>query len=446
MKKNDKVIGTCLNYTHDGHGVVKIDGFPLFVKGMMKGESGDIVATLVKKNFGFGRLLNLHVSSKERVDPPCPIAKQCGGCQLQHMSYTEQLTYKKQKVQNVIDRIAQLDVSVHDVLGMKNYDNYRNKGQIPVGCNCDGVVTGFYRINSNDIIDTDTCMIQSKRINEVLQVMRSLLKNYGNANVFRHSLIKHAFATDEVMVVWIVRKADFEHKNTMKDDLLKVVPSIKSLIVNVNTRNDNVILGNREEVLYGSRFITDKIHHLKFHISSKSFYQVNPIQTEVLYGKALEYCALTGNETVIDLYCGVGTISMFLAKQAKKVIGIEIIPQAIEDAKENAKLNGLKNIDFVCSDAAAYAKKLSDEKMHPDVVVVDPPRKGCDVETLDSIVNMNPQRIVYVSCDPATLARDLKILGASGYETMEVQPTDMFPYTFHVECVVLLSRKKSHFR
>ena len=431
MKKNEHVFGVCSGYTSDGHGVVKIDGFPLFVKGMMDKESGELVVTLVKKSYGFARLLKLDKVNEERVNPACPIAKQCGGCQLQHMSYKEQLAFKKQKVQDVIERIAKLNVQVEDVLGMAQPDHYRNKGQIPVGVVKGQVVTGFYRINSNTIIDTDSCGIQSEKINAVLQTMRSLFKKYGNAGVFRHLLIKHAFVTGEVMVVWIVRQKKFAHREEMVQELVQTIPEIKSVVL------------NQEEVLYGESFITDEINGLKFHISAKSFYQVNPVQTKVLYGKALEFCNLKGNETVIDLYCGVGTISMFLAQKAGKVIGIEIVEQAVRDARENAALNGLDNVKFVCSDAAAYAKKMSEQGGRADVVVVDPPRKGCDQVTLGSIVQMAPERLVYVSCDPATLARDLRILEGKGYRVEVVQPVDMFPWTHHVETVVLLSKLKT---
>ncbi|MGX8834098.1 23S rRNA (uracil(1939)-C(5))-methyltransferase RlmD [Amedibacillus sp. YH-ame6] len=442
MKKNDKIIAECSGYTHDGNGVVKVDGFPLFVKGMCKGETGEIIVTMVKKTYGFGKLWRILKKSEERVTPLCPIAKQCGGCQLQHMSYKEQLQYKKQKVQDVITRIAKVDTVVNDVLGMKHYSNYRNKGQVPVGCVDNKVLTGFYRINSNTIVDTDTCMIQSERINEVLKEMRTLLSKYQNAKYFRHLLIKDGFATGEVMVVWIVRAKDFPHQKEMCKDLCDALPYIKSVVLNLNTREDNVILGERETLLFGEPTITDKIHDLKFHISSKSFYQVNPKQTEVLYGKALEFCDLKGDETIIDLYCGVGTISMFLAQKAKKVIGVEIVEAAIRDAKKNADLNNLKNIDFVCSDASTYADILQKQGLQPNVVVVDPPRKGCDKATLSSIVKMNPAKIIYVSCDPATLARDLKYLHAQNYCIDIIQPVDMFPFSFHVESIVKLVRQK----
>ena len=441
LKKNDHIQAQCIGYTNDGHGVVKIDGFPLFVKGMLEKEEGELVVTLMKKSYGYARLLKLMKQSEHRVEPICPVAKTCGGCQLQHMSYAESLRFKKQKVQDVITRIAKLPLQVEDVLGMEHYTHYRNKGQIPVGMKQDEVVTGFYRINSHDIIDINSCSIQSERINEVLQVMKRLLKKYHNADVFRHILIKDGFHTKEVMVVWIVRKMKFAHRQEMMEELVKTLPYIKSVVVNVNTRDDNVILGEKEEVIYGNGYITDRLQDFHFRISSKSFYQVNPVQTEVLYGKALEFCQLTGNETVLDLYCGVGTISLFLAKQAKHVVGIEIVEQAVKNASENAQANGIHNISFVCSDAASYAAKLSKEGVRPDVIVVDPPRKGCDQVTIDSIVQMGPQRVVYVSCDPATLARDLHKFHEKGYHCVKVQPVDMFPFSHHVENVVLMERR-----
>lgn len=441
MKKNDKVNGICCGYTKEGLGVVKIDGFPLFVKGILENEEAELVVTLVKKTYGFAKVLQILSSSSQRVEPSCPVAKLCGGCQLQHMSYKEQLRFKKQKVQDVIDRIAKIDLQVEDVLGMQEPWKYRNKCQMPVGIEQDDVVTGFYRIHSNTIVDTNTCAIQSERINEVLTHMKPLLKAYQAAGFFRHLLIKHAFMTGEVMLVWIVRQYPFDHMEEMAQRITKELPYIKSIIINVNTRTDNVILGDQEYTLYGASYITDSIHDLSFHISSKSFYQVNPIQTSVLYGKALEYALLSGKETVIDLYCGVGTISMFLAQKAKHVIGIEIVPQAVKDAKENAAINGITNIEFICSDAATYANQLSEKNIQPDVIVVDPPRKGLDTITICSIVKMQPKRIVYVSCDPATMARDLHSMKEMGYQPTRIQPVDMFAQSNGVENVCLIEQQ-----
>ena len=441
LKKNDRINATCLNYTNEGMGVVKVDGYPLFVNNIMKDEEANLVVTKVNKNFGFAKVLDFNKTSNMRVEPICPLAKTCGGCQIQHMAYEEQLSFKKQKVQDVMDRIAKIDIKVNDVLGMNDPYQYRNKGQIPVGIQNDECILGFYRIHSNTIIPMDYCHVQSNMINKVMNVMKDLLNQYQNARYFRHILIKHAFTSNEVMVVLIVNKQQFEHQDALVKALIEKVPEIKTVILNLNQRNDNVILGEKEWVLYGDGKILEQIDDLKFKISSKSFFQVNPLQTKVLYGKALEYAQLTGNELVVDLYCGVGSISLFLARSAKKVIGVEIVEAAIEDAKENAKLNNIHNCEFVCSDAANYASFLSQNQLKPDVIVIDPPRKGCDQITIDSIVAMNPERVVYVSCDPATLARDLNIFESKGYKTIKVQPVDMFPHSAHVETVCLLERK-----
>lgn len=438
MKKNDKLIAVCSSYTYDGHGVVKVDGFPLFVKGLLLGEEAEIVVTMVKKSYGYGKYLRLLKSSEARVEPVCPIAKQCGGCQLQHMSSDHQAFFKKQQIEEVMHRIAHVDIPIEDVLSMEYPYSYRNKAQIPVGLSKGQVMTGFYRINSNEIIDMQHCYIQSERINEVLVCMRSLLCQYQNASIFRHLLIKHAYTTDELMLVWITRQKEVPHQKEMVDTLLTQFPNLKSILINVNQRKDNVILGDEEILVYGKRYITDQLHGLRFHISMKSFYQVNPIQTEVLYGKALEFAQLSGQEEVLDLYCGVGTISMFLAQKAAHVTGIEIVEQAIEDAKRNADLNEITNIDFICMDAASYAQQVSREEKRVDVIVVDPPRKGCDEQTLRSMANMRPKRIVYVSCKASTLARDLQILRRYGYETKKLQPVDMFAQTYGIETVALL--------
>lgn len=439
MKKNDKITATCVSYTFEGLGVVKVDNYPLFVKDLLVGEKALIVVTKCLKNYGFGKVLEIIEPSKERVVPKCSLYKQCGGCQISHLSADAQKAFKKERVQDCITRLAKLDIQVEDVLTMSNPWNYRNKGQIPVGLKDEQVVCGFYRIHSNDIIDMNECHIQHPLINEVMQLCKKLLSKYNCAQYFRHLLIKVGFNTKQVMVVMIVNQKEFKNRDEFVSELSQH-ENIKSIILNLNQRNDNVILGDEEMTLFGSDTIEDILNGLRFKISSKSFYQVNPIQTVNLYGKAVEYAQLTGNETVLDLYCGIGTITMFLAQKAKYVIGIEIVPQAIENAKENAKLNNITNVEFECSDAASYAEKLAESGLKLDVISVDPPRKGCDEITKQSIIKMQPERIVYVSCDPSTLARDLRYFEDNGYKTKIVQPVDMFPNSFHVETVALLSK------
>lgn len=440
MKKNDKFIGKCENYTFEGLGVVKHENMPVFVKNMIQDETGEIVITKVLKNYAFGRCLRLIETSSARVEPKCSLYKQCGGCQLQHMSSDAQKVFKRQRVQDCMTRIAKLDIEVKDVLTMDDPYYYRNKGQVPVGVKDGQVLTGFYRIHSNDIIDMNECYIQHESINRTVQKIKMLIQNYQNGEYFRHLLIKVGFITQQIMVVFIARDENIPHFNEMIQTLAED-EHIKSIILNINKRNDNVILGEKEVLMYGNKTIQDKLHDLTFNISSKSFYQVNPIQTLVLYDTAVDYAQLTGNELVLDLYCGIGTISQFMAQKAKKVIGIEIVEDAIKDAKINAQMNDIQNIEFVCSDAGEFAQKLAKENLKPDVVCVDPPRKGCDQKTLDSILVMDPKRIVYVSCDPSTLARDLNYLSQNNYTVKKVQPVDMFPHSFHVETVCLMSKK-----
>lgn len=441
MKKNELWTGRCENYTHDGMGVIKKDGFPYFVKGLLKGEKALIRTIKLKKTYGFGKLEELLDESPARAIPPCPLAGRCGGCQLQHMSYPEQLAFKRQKVQDVITRIAKLDLEVLPVIGMETPYFYRNKAQVPVGIVKGQTVSGFYRINSNDIVDMEECCIQSHLINKVYGTIRAhLQEDQQLAEQLRHVLIKHAFSRDEIMVVLITREMKSAGCKHLAETLMAAHPQIKGIVQNINQRKDNVILGEKEILLAGRPYIEDEIDGLTFRISSKSFYQVNPIQTRVLYEQALACCELSGNEQVLDLYCGVGTISMFLARHAAKVTGIEIVPDAIRNAKENAARNAFDNLEFICSDAAAYADRLAAEGNKPDVICVDPPRKGCAKSVLEDIARMAPQRIVYVSCDPGTLARDLRILDELGYETVSVQPVDMFPQTSGVETVCLLSK------
>ena len=441
MRKNEKFIAKCENYTFEGLGVVKYENKPVFVKNMLEGESGEIIVTKVLKNYAFGKCLRLIEISHERVEPLCPVYKQCGGCQIAHMSQDAQRTFKRQRVQDCINRIGKLDTEVSDVLSMDSPYHYRNKGQIPVGVKNDRVICGFYRIHSNDIIEMNECLIQHDAINEMVKMIKELLQKYQNGEYFRHLLIKVGFYTKQVMVVLIVRDEHIPNLDQMVNEISRH-ENVKSIILNLNQRKDNVILGEKEILLYGSSTIRDQLHDLKFNISSKSFYQVNPIQTLRLYDKAVEFAELSGRETVLDLYCGIGTISLFMARKAKHVIGIEIIEDAIEDAKENAVLNHIQNAEFICSDAGTFAQKLAEKNMKVDVICVDPPRKGCDEKTLNSILKMDPKRIVYVSCDPSTLARDLYFLSHHDYEVKKIQPVDMFPNSFHVETVVMLSHKK----
>ncbi len=441
MKKNDKMNLTCTSYTYEGMGVAKCDGFPVFIKDMLVGETGEIVITKVLKNYAYGRCLKLIQSSEERAEPKCSIYKQCGGCQLQHMSFQEQKRFKRQRVQDCFSRIAKSDIQAEDVLSMEDGWHYRNKGQVPVGVQNGQVVCGFYRIHSNEIIDMNECLIQHESINQIVAKMKQLISHYQIGEYFRHLLVKVGFATQQIMVVLIVRDKNIPHLKEVVEKLAED-KNVKSIILNLNQRNDNVILGEEETLLYGQSTIEDELSGLRFALSSKSFYQVNPLQTKVLYEKALEFADIGKEDVVLDLYCGIGTISLFMARHAKKVIGIEIVPEAIEDAKKNAQLNGFDNIEFICSDAGAYAVQLAKENRQLDVVCVDPPRKGCDEATLSSILKMSPKRIVYVSCDPSTCARDCKYLEENGYQIQKVQPVDMFPNSFHVETVCLMSRKE----
>lgn len=439
MKKNDILTGNCVDYTHEGLGIVKANDFTFFIKNVLVNEEIEFVITKLNKSYGYGKCTNIISPSKERVEPFCPYYGKCGGCQIQHMSYQEQLRFKTSLVQNNMNKIGGLDIEVQPTLASVNTCSYRNKAQFPVCIDEKGIEIGFYRIHSNEIIDMNQCMIQSDTINSIMNTTRKLLIDGNYTNDFRHLLIKHAFYTNEVMVVFVTKKKKVTGLNKLVRQLVALHSEIKSVIQNVNKRNDNVILADEEQLLYGKETIMDSLDDLKFIIASRSFYQVNPAQTKVLYETALKFAEIDHNDTVIDLYCGVGTISLFLAKQAKKVIGIEIVDAAIENAKENAKLNNIDNVEFVCSDASTYAQDLVKQNMQVDVVVVDPPRKGCDEIALDSICLMNPKKIVYVSCNPATLARDLKHLETKGYKTTIVQPCDMFPSSFHVENVALLT-------
>ncbi|GAA0328681.1 23S rRNA (uracil(1939)-C(5))-methyltransferase RlmD [Bacillus carboniphilus] len=452
VEKNEYIDVTFEDLTHDGAGVAKVEGYPLFVPQALPGEKAKIKVTKVQKGYGFGRIIDIYEESPDRVAPPCPVYHQCGGCSLQHLSYEGQLKAKEKHVRDVMTRIGKLpDVPVHPVLGMKDPWKYRNKAQVPVGMREGGLIAGFYQKRSHDIINMDRCIIQKEKNDEVIQAVKEICDQYGiqaydekkHKGTLRHIMARIGQATEEVMVVLVTMTKDLPNRKQIVQEIIDKVPGVKSIVQNVNSKRTNVILGEETRVLWGRDVIYDNIGDIKFAISAKSFYQVNPEQTEVLYGKALEYAGLSGEETVIDAYCGIGTISLFLAQKAKKVYGVEIVPEAIEDAKANAELNSLQDkVEFAVGKAEEVIPEWYDNGVRADVLVVDPPRKGCDASLLETIIKMKPKKVVYVSCDPATLARDLRILEDGGYHTLEVQPVDMFPQTGHVECVSQLVLKE----
>lgn len=447
VKKNDRLTVYIEDLTHDGAGVAKVDGYPLFVAGALPGETTEIHVLKTLKNYGFAKLLNVVEASPDRVMAPCPVFDQCGGCQLQHFSYEGQLKFKENTVRQVMTRIGKLpDVPVHPVKGMANPWRYRNKSQIPFAEEAGIVKAGFYKIRSHNIADTDACMIQSEEADNLMMNLKRELQGLGiraydevgHRGMLRHVIVRKGRASGEVMVVLVTLKKKFPQKEAAIELIRKVIPHVTSIVQNVNPNKTNVIFGDETITLWGKSVIVDSIGDTKFEISARSFYQVNPEQTEVLYKQALDYAKLDGDETVIDAYCGIGTISLFLAKKAKEVYGVEIVPQAIEDAKRNAELNGVTNAHFEAGAAEDVIPKWYAEGKRFDVLVVDPPRKGCDEKLLQTILEYKPKRIVYVSCNPATLARDLRILEDGGYRTQEVQPVDMFPHTTHVEAVTWL--------
>ncbi|OMP68036.1 23S rRNA (uracil(1939)-C(5))-methyltransferase RlmD [Domibacillus epiphyticus] len=448
VKMKDVLHVTFTDLTHEGKAVAKVDGYPLFVEGALPDETGEIEVTKLNKGYGFAKLVRLDKTVPERQEPPCRVYDECGGCQLQHMTYEGQLNMKYNQVRNVMNRIAKMpDVPVHPVLGMEDSWRYRNKAQVPVGLSGGSIVAGFYKKRSHEIIDMNECLIQHEQSDEIIQKVKDVCAANGvmpydekrHKGVIRHVMARIGYQTGEKMAVLITRTADLPNKEAIIKGIRDAVPGITSIVQNVNPDKTNVIFGNQTRTLYGEDVIYDTIGDVKFAISARSFYQVNPVQTEVLYGKALEYAELTGNEVVIDAYCGIGTISLFLAKKAKEVYGVEIVPQAIEDAKKNAELNGIKNAAFEAGKAEEVIPAWHKQGIRPDVIVVDPPRKGCDEALLQTILDMKPKRVVYVSCNPGTLARDLRTLEDGGYKTREVQPVDMFPQTVHVEAVAVLT-------
>lgn len=451
IKKNDQVVITIEDIGAEGEGIGKYEGYTLFVKDTVMGDKALVQVTKTGKTYGYARLVNLIEPSLHRVEPRCPIAAKCGGCQLMHVDYQKQLEYKENKVRNCLTRIGGFTgVVMEPICGMEEPYYYRNKSQFPVGKNKDGsIAIGFYAGRTHAIMNTEHCYIGAKENVEILAFMRSFIEKYQiepyeeetHKGLLRHILTRIGFQTGEIMVCLVINGKDIPHKEELIQGLRQIA-GMKSICLNVNKEKTNVILGEKIIPLWGEPYITDFIGSIKYQISPLSFYQVNPVQTKKLYDLALEYADLHGDEVVWDLYCGIGTISLFLAQKAKQVYGVEIIPQAIEDAKKNASINNIKNAEFYVGAAEeVLPMKYKKDQIYADVIVVDPPRKGCDQSLLDTIVTMAPKRVVYVSCDPATLARDLKYLCEKGYELTRVRVVDQFSHSTHVETVVLMSRK-----
>ena len=475
-KKNEIIELQITDLGSEGEGIGKIDGFPFFVKGALPGDTIRASVMKAKKNMAFARQQEILTPSPDRIEAPCPVFGRCGGCQLMHLSYPAQLRYKEQKVKNALQRIGgvaeeELNAVMEPIIGMIPSSGaipirYRNKTQVPFGKDRDGkTIYGFYAGRTHAVIPCMDCLLGVEENKDILENVRQWMEEnhvqpYDETTgkgLLRHVLIRKGFHTGQIMTCLVINGKKLPKKEVLCERLAQI-PGMHSISISVNEENTNVIMGDNYETIWGEDRICDEIcrcsyddkqssgaESITYGISPLSFYQVNPVQTEKLYTTALEYAGLTGNETVWDLYCGIGTISLFLAKSAKQVYGVEIVPQAIVDAKENAKQNGITNAQFFVGAAeevlpAYYRERRTDSSCHPDVIVVDPPRKGCDIACLETMVQMQPQRIVYVSCDPATLARDIKYLREQGYKLQRVRACDMFPNSFHVETVVRLQR------
>lgn len=465
FRKNEEVTADIVGLTHDGEGVGRADGFTLFVQGALPGEKATVKVMKLKKQYGYARLQRLLAESGDRREAPCPIYRECGGCQLQHFDYAAQLEWKRQHVIDNLTRIGKLRVAeangsgspsseleagviVHPTIGMAEPWRYRNKASVPVGASEAGgaLAAGFYARGSHRIVEMDGCLIQHETNDATIRTVKRIAQElrvepYDETNgtgVLRHIVARTGAVTGEIMVVLVTNGRRLPRKPEWIEQIRKELPGVKSIVQNVNDRNTNAIFGDETTVLWGSDVIYDELDGIRFAISARSFYQVNPEQTVALYRKAVEYAGLTGSEKVIDAYCGIGTISLFLARKAGQVYGVEIVPEAIEDAKRNAELNGIGNATFEAGPAEVVIPRWREEGIEADVIVVDPPRKGCDPALLDTILKLRPERVVYVSCNPSTLARDLRVLEDGGYRTMEVTPVDMFPWTTHVECCSLL--------
>ena len=432
-------------YSSEGLGIARVNGAVVFVPHAVRGEEIDLRITKVMKTSCAGEIVKIHDPSPERMEPECPYAGKCGGCAYRHLTYPEELWAKRQRVQDALTRIGGLELTVEEILGAKNPEHYRNKSQYPVGA--DGSI-GFFQARTHKVVPIRRCLIQTEAADRTAQAVGEWMRRYKisaydettGKGLVRHVCVRVNRKGESLCCV-VVNGNKVPREPELAAYVTAAVPHTVGVLLNSNTRRGNVVLGDKYRTLFGRNYLMDTLCGLEFKLSMPSFYQVNRDQAEVLYGKALEFAGLTGNETVLDLYCGIGTITLCLAKAAKRVIGAEIVPPAIRDAKENALRNHIENAEFFCGDAADIAAKLESDGLRPDVVTVDPPRKGLAPEVIASVAAMGPEKVVYVSCDPATLGRDVKIFREFGYEAKRAAAVDMFPGTAHVETVVLLSRE-----
>ena len=444
LKENSIYTGTVEGYSSEGLGIVRLDGAVVFVPGTVRGEEIDLRITKVMKTCAAGEVVKLRKPSPERTKPECPYFGQCGGCDFQHMSYTEELRAKRQRVQDALTRLGGTDLQVEEILGAKDPTHYRNKSQYPVG---PGGTIGFYKARSHQVVGVDRCLIQSEVSDKTAKAVGDWMRRYKISAYDERTgkgLVRHLYVRvnrkGESLCCVVANGKQLPREPELAAFVRAAAPRTVGVVLNTNTKKGNVILGDKYRTLWGQDFLMDTLCGLRFKLSVPSFYQVNRDQAEVLYGKALEFAGLTGEETVLDLYCGTGTITLCMAAKAKKVIGAEIVPPAIADAKENAARNGIENAEFFCGDAADIAAKLEQDGLRPDVITVDPPRKGLSPEVIASVAAMGPERVVYVSCDPATLGRDVKLFAELGYRAVRACAVDMFPGTRHVETVCLLSK------
>ena len=454
IKKNDKFVITIEDMSEDGAGIGKLDGYIWFVKDALIGDVIEASAMKMKKNYGFARLVRVLEPAPGRVEAKCPVARACGGCQMQELDYAEQLKFKEKKVYNHLKRIGGMEeIPMEPIIGMEHPWRYRNKAQFPIGTGKDGQpIAGFYAGRTHSLIPVPEldCLLGCEENKELLRVILDFMKEFKisaydenlHKGLVRHALLRKGFSSNELMVCLVINGNKLPHAEQFVERLLELPMNVASISLSVNKEKTNVIMGTEIINLYGPGYITDKIGNIEYRISPLSFYQVNPVQTERLYGTALEFADLSGGETVWDLYCGIGTISSFLAQKAGKVYGVEIIPEAIDDARANAERNGIKNVEFFVGKAEeVLPEQYEKNQVYADVIVVDPPRKGCDSVCLDTILKMAPKKVVYVSCDSSTLARDVKYLCENGYEVKRVRPVDMFPMSGHVETVCRLDLK-----